>query len=274
MAPGGDVPGRIERRAGGVALNVAVGLGRAGHPVALVAAVGQDDAGAALVAQAKAEGVDCGAVVTARGKPTDTYIAIEDQGGGLVAALADTGLPEREADAIVARALSALPGTGQVLIDANLPVAAIERLALAAGTLGIEVVLNPVSPARAPRLRALLGAPGRAVIIGNLAEARVLTGQNPETAEAAAAVLISCGARAALVTEGARPAALACAGGLFTAVPPRVPHGASVTGAGDALIAGFLGVPDRDRDPQAALEAALSAAARHLTTRIRAWTCR
>ena len=53
MKMGHDVPGRILRIPGGVAMNIAMALRKHGAPVSLLTSVGTDSAGRDLLAEAK-----------------------------------------------------------------------------------------------------------------------------------------------------------------------------------------------------------------------------
>ena len=77
MRVGSDVAGRITRIPGGVALNIAMALVRAGARPEVLAAVGQDPAGDALVAEMAARGVGVDHLYRAPDLPTDTYMAME-----------------------------------------------------------------------------------------------------------------------------------------------------------------------------------------------------
>jgi sugar/nucleoside kinase (ribokinase family) len=57
MRPGSDVPGRITRLPGGVAMNIAMTLRRFGLHPALLSAVGQDAEGEELVAACQRMGM-------------------------------------------------------------------------------------------------------------------------------------------------------------------------------------------------------------------------
>ena len=57
MRIGADVPGRITRAPGGVAMNIAMTLRRFGMTPALLTAMGRDDAGTELVAEAARMGL-------------------------------------------------------------------------------------------------------------------------------------------------------------------------------------------------------------------------
>ena len=88
MAQGADVPGRITRLPGGVALNIAMALVRFGLPPALLSAVGRDTEGEGLIAALTALGLDTAYLYRPHDLPTDQYMAIEAS-NGLIAAIAD-----------------------------------------------------------------------------------------------------------------------------------------------------------------------------------------
>lgn len=254
VAMGDDLPGRIERRPGGVAANVAIGLAQRGVTVGLAASVGADDDGERLLSRLADAGIDC-SLVSRDTLRTGLYLAIEGADGELVAAIADT-LPCN------------VPGDLScpvIFADGNLPATALSDVAAQARDSGAWLVLNPVSPTRATQIErhTFVGA----AVVANLAEATVLTGTVPDGAADAARGLLERGALAALVTDGARDAAFATLSGIAAGPPRRLQQG-SVTGAGDALIAGWiahcLGNPNWSQHPGPALRAALSAAAGHM----------
>lgn len=241
--PGCDLPGTVSRRPGGVALNLARGLAAAGRAVGLMAAIGRDPEGEALVALLAAEGVDTGLLI--RSASTDRYLAIEGPDGALFAGIADCCALERAA-------FRPPTGPARPVLDGNLPGAVLATLADRPGR-----VVVAASPAKAAALRVHLAG---ATLICNRAEAGAILGAAPPDAAAAAQALAGIALRA-LVTDGARPAALAMPEGLVTALPDTMPG--QETGAGDALAAGFLAAEAAGASPAAALSAALAAAARH-----------
>lgn len=261
---GDDVPGRINRRPGGVALNVALGLATWDCTVSLCAAVGSDDAAHSLIQLSESAGVDCEHVLRIEASTTDCYVAIEHKVGELFAAVADVGLLDLHADKIADQVAAKIPEVETLFVDANLGKTAIARLVDLARGAGVEIVANPVSPAKAPALKVLLSGHHQPTLITNLDEANILLHDAVTTSSEAAKALLYHGARTALVTDGPRQATLATDMGVFTAMPPRLPKEASVTGAGDALIAAFLASPDRFSDPQVALNVALDASAKHM----------
>ena len=88
MEKGADVPGRITRLPGGVALNIAMTLAQMGHRPALLSAVGRDAEGEDLVAACAGLGLICDHLYRSDDLPTDRYMAVEGA-NGLIAAIAD-----------------------------------------------------------------------------------------------------------------------------------------------------------------------------------------
>jgi sugar/nucleoside kinase (ribokinase family) len=105
----------------------------------------------------------------------------------------------------------------------------------------------------------------RATLYVNLAEAGTLCQTRFVDAASAAEGLLARGAARVLVTDGARPCADGQSGSrVLTDCPPPVPV-ARVTGAGDSFMAAHLVAELRGADRQAALGAALRAAADHIS---------
>jgi pseudouridine kinase len=268
-APGADLPGRIRRRPGGVALNVALGLAVSGVPVRLLAAVGRAASGTALIGVAEAAGVGCAEVLRHDGG--DGYLAIEGPDGAVFAAVADCAGLERAGAALLAPlrdgrlADPGRPWRGRMVIDGNLAPSVLAALASDPATAPATRLHVPASPAKAARLVAVLAArrAGRDAAVLNLAEAEALAGRGFADAAEAAWALVGLGLAEALVTDGAGPVAHAGPHGLVTALPRRV-AARSLTGAGDRLAAAHLAAQSAGLTPQAALEAALNAVARHI----------
>ena len=267
MPPGADVPGRIARTPGGVALNIAITLARLGLRPALISAVGRDPEGEALVAACAAMGLDVAHLYRSRDLPTDRYMAIEGA-GGLVAAIADAHSLEA-AGARILRPLTEgplgtaeAPWAGPVALDGNLTLALLEEIATHPAFAAADLRVAPASPGKAERLLPFLRH-ARATLYVNRGEAELLAGRSLATAEEAARALLDRGALRAVVTDAARPACAGSAAGLVTATPPEVLV-ARVTGAGDAFMAAHVAAELGGADPQAALTRALAAAAAHV----------
>lgn len=267
MQPGEDLPGRITREPGGVALNIALTLARLGLRPAVLTAIGRDSAGDDLIAALARAGIDCSHAFRPDHLPTDCYLAIEGA-NGLIAAIADAHSLEAAGDRILAPladgrfGTAAAPWAGTVALDGNLTAALLAGIARSPLFAAADLRVAPASPGKAERLRPLLGVPAVTLYL-NLEEAGLIAGQNFRSAEAAAAGLVAAGAMRALVTDGARGAADATAVGVRAAVPPAVTQ-VRVTGAGDTFMAAHIAAERRGADADAALRAGLEAAARHV----------
>ena len=258
---GADVPGRVERRPGGVAFNIAMQLAVTHRDVRLVSAVGDDRDGDALLDAAKTAGIDVSGVVRPPRRSTDQYLAIEDETGELFAACADSTLLEHEGTAVLDRLCA--DGAGRTLIlDGNLGLDVLQELASGLLPRSTELCLVPGSPTKARRLSRLMSACG-AMIYANLGEANAMLGAAHTRSADAARDLLAAGARGAVVTDGAADAAHADARDVITATPPAVTRG-RVTGAGDALIAAHITAERMGRHKSDALADALRGAAEHM----------
>jgi len=269
MRAGSDVPGRITRLPGGVAMNIAMTLTRFGLRPAILTAIGRDTQGADLIQSAELMGIDCRFLYHSDDLPTDRYMAIEGA-NGLVAAIADAHSLEAAGDKILrpladGRLGSAeTPWTGPVALDGNLTQTLLAEIARAPLFAATDLRVAPASPGKAERLAPLLAHP-KATIYVNLEEAGILCQRDFPGAEAAAEGLLARGAAHVLVTDGGSAAADGRLGqGVITAAPPPVLV-TRVTGAGDTFMAAHL-VAERDgADRETALARALAAAARYVS---------
>jgi sugar/nucleoside kinase (ribokinase family) len=263
MAPGEDLPGRITRAPGGVALNIAMTLRRAGLAPALLAAVGRDAEGEDLLAAAATRGLDTRFVLLSPDLPTDRYVAIEGA-QGLIAAIADARSLEAAGEAILAPladgrlATAAAPWTGLVALDGNLTPALLAQIAVSPLFARADLRLAPASPGKAERLRPFLTRPGATLYL-NLTEACTLGEHAYPDAPAAALGLATRGAHRVCVTDGPRPLAAALDGRHHVLTPPEVAV-RRVTGAGDTFMAAHIAAERAGLAPEAALARALATA--------------
>ena len=266
---GSDVPGRITRLPGGVAMNIAMTLTRFGLRPALLTAVGRDAEGDELIAACLRMGLDCAHVYRSDDLPTDRYMAIEGA-NGLVAAVADAHSLEMAGDKIL-RALGdgslgseARPYAGLIALDGNLTEALIADIARSALFARADLRVAPASPGKAERLLPLLGHPSATLYV-NLEEAGLIAKGRFDSAAEAAEALLARGAARVLVTDGGRDAAEGTAGqGVITGQPPEVLV-TRVTGAGDTFMAAHIVAEARGAKRAQALQAALQAAADYVS---------
>jgi sugar/nucleoside kinase (ribokinase family) len=271
MRQGADVPGRITRLPGGVAMNIAMALARFGLRSSLLSAVGRDAEGDALIAACAALGVETAHLYRSEDLPTDRYMAIEGA-NGLIAAIADAHSLEA-AGAKILRPLTggllgdaARPYAGLVALDGNLTRALLDEIATHPAFAAADLRVAPASPGKAERLGPFLSH-GRAVLYVNLEEASILCQQPFAGAEQAAVGLVARGAVRALVTDGGRPAADATAEGAVT-LPCRQVLVTRVTGAGDTFMAAHIAAEVAGLSREVALARALEAAAVYVSGEI------
>lgn len=269
---GSDVPGRITRLPGGVAMNIAMTLRRFGITPAILSAVGRDPEGEDLVAAAARMGLVTDHLYRSDDLPTDRYMAIEGA-NGLIAAIADAHSLEAAGDKIL-RPLAdgrlgsaASPYAGTIALDGNLTEALLSDIAASPLFAAADLAVAPASPGKAERLLPLLRHP-RATLYVNREEAGLLAKEMFADAAAAARGLLSRGAARVVVTDGGNPCAEGRAGeGVIADRPPAVMV-ARVTGAGDTFMAAHLVAGMRGADRAAALAAALRAAADYVSGEI------
>ncbi|MGV8988384.1 MAG: PfkB family carbohydrate kinase [Cypionkella sp.] len=272
LRPGGDVPGRITRLPGGVAMNIAMTLARFGLHPAILTAIGRDAEGEELIAACTRLGLESGHIYRSDDLPTDRYMAIEGA-TGLVAAVADAHSLEA-AGAKILRPLSdgtlgsaAAPWAGLIALDGNLTEALLAEIAGSPLFAKADLRLAPASPGKAERLSPLLSHTGATLYV-NLEEARLLSHIEAASAPEAAEAMLARGAQRVLVTDGGRACAEGRAGsGVIVANPPQVLV-ARVTGAGDTFMAAHIVAERRGEDRQTALQSALRTAADYVSMEV------
>lgn len=265
MRLGSDVPGRITRLPGGVAMNIAMTLARFGLKPALLSSIGRDEEGGELVAACHRLGLITEFIYRSEDLPTDRYMAVEG-GNGLIAAIADAHSLEAAGDKIL-RPLAdgrlgsaAAPWPGMVALDGNLTVALLSDIARSPLFAEADLRVAPASPGKAERLLPLLAHP-KATLYVNLEEAGLLCKSQFDSAAEGAQGLLDRGAARVLVTNGGKPCAEGRQGaGVITDTPPPVMV-SRITGAGDTFMAAHIVAERRGEDRAAALAAALQAAA-------------
>ncbi|MCP3968781.1 MAG: kinase [Rhodobacteraceae bacterium] len=268
MRLGSDVPGRIARLPGGVAMNIAMTLRRFGMTPALLTAVGRDEHGTELLAQCRRMGLVTDHVYLSDDLPTDRYMAIEGA-NGLIAAIADAHSLEAAGDKILqplydgTLGSEAAPYAGRMALDGNLTGDLLARIAASPAFAAADLRVAPASPGKAERLLPLLEA-ANATIYVNLEEAGLLCQRRFGNSSEAAGALRQRGAARVLVTDGGNSATDAGPAGICSAIPPEVMV-TRVTGAGDTFMAAHVAAELRGAAPTEALGLALRAAADYIS---------
>ena len=263
-APGETViGGRFARHQGGKGGNQAVAAARLGASTWFVGAVGDDDFGVEARAALVAEGVDVGGLVTLPGEPTGVALILVGEAGEnciAVASGANAALTSVQVRAALKRL--ELMRDDVVLVGHEIRTGATHEAVRLARIAGATSILNPAPAAGLWRptldlahiltpndgeLTTLVGADG-----SPSARAKRLLGPAP----GARAVLVSLGARGALLVAGRRARSIP---------PPRV-EVVDTVGAGDtlngALAAGLAAGLDLAEASQRAIVAASLAVTR------------
>ena len=265
MRQGSDMPGRITRRPGGVALNIGMALARFGLTPALLSALGCDAEGDELIAACQVRGLTTDYLYRSDDLPTDQYMAIEGS-NGLIAAIADAHSLETAGDKILRPFYDGslpAPFTGAVALDGNLTVDLLSEMATSPALAHADLRVAPASPGKALRLSPFIRAQ-RGTLYVNLEEAGLLCQMGFEDSATAAAALRARGARRAVVTDGNKPVTATHNNDLLTLSPKQVPV-TRITGAGDTFMAAHIAAELQGLVPEAALQDALDHAALYVS---------
>lgn len=217
---------------GGKGFNQAVAAARMGAQVHMVGRVGQDDFGPRSLRALEAEGIDTRHVAWDDQASTGVALPVIDaQGDNSIIIVPGANMRLSQAD--VERAAGVIAAADVLMVQLEVPMEAVRRAAELARAAGAVVLLNP-APAR-PLPDELLRLVD--ILTPNETETEILTGMSvadDETAGRAARALLERGARAVVLTLGARGALLADPARV-TRVPGYAVRVVDTTAAGDAF---------------------------------------
>ena len=235
LRAGDSNPGRVSMTPGGVGRNIAENLRLLGRRVSLITITGEDTYANVIREHCLNAGIDMQYSFTDPLGRTSVYLCVNGQDGDLNVAVADMAICEQLTPAKLEPLLPVLNHGSMVIADANLPE---ETLAWLGQHITVPMAADPVSVAKAPRLKPLLSR--LTLLKPNVPEAELLTGMtvrgDGDLARAADAlhrlgvkrVYISLGARGVWaddVREGGE--LLPCAAGTVV----------NTSGCGDAFVA-------------------------------------
>ncbi|AUI62636.1 ribokinase [Amycolatopsis sp. BJA-103] len=203
---------------GGKGANTAVAAARLGADVALLGAVGDDPYGELLKRSLAESGVNTASVRTSERPTGIAYITVTPDGENsiLVSPGANSGLRPEDVD---------LDGAEIVVLSLEIPLETVEHAVAKAAEAGVRTLLN-LSPAAELSAKTLQRLD---VLLVNEHEAAFLLG-----GEADFPRLLDLGPKAAVVTLGAKGAAVVTADGVTEVSSPKV-EAVDTTGAGDAF---------------------------------------
>ncbi|MGR3291475.1 MAG: PfkB family carbohydrate kinase [Paracoccaceae bacterium] len=268
MSVGSDVPGRITRLPGGVAMNIAMTLRRFEMTPAILTAIGSDAEGKELLAACNRMGIVTDYVYRSKDLPTDRYMAVEGA-NGLISAIADAHSLEAAGEKILRPLKNGTfgsadtPYAGTIALDGNLTEALLSDIAKSKYFSAADLRVAPASPGKAERLLPLLTHPGTTIYL-NLEEAGLICHRKFKSSADGARGLLKRGAMRVLVTDGGKSASDGGADGIITARPPKVLV-TRVTGAGDTFMAAHIAAERTGTQRAEALASALQAAADYVS---------
>jgi ribokinase len=237
--------------AGGKGANQAVAAARHGARVSMVANLGSDIFGDQAITRLQTEGIDCAHIGRDAHQPSGVALISVDAVGEnhiVVAPGANNTVTEKQ----VEEALESMPAASIVLLQLEIPLAAVARGILLAQNKGCRVILDP-APAQALPEEMLQGL---YLLTPNETEAEILTGlavDDPDSARQAATRLLASGVKNIAITLGAQGVLLANDQGSELIDTPAV-NALDTTAAGDCFngsLAVGLGWGDDLRDAMA-----------------------
>lgn len=261
LVPGVSNPGRVETVCGGVGRNISENLARLGASVSLVTAIGQDAHGERIRQVAQAAGVDLSHSIRSTRYPTSTYLALQDGLGEMAWAVSQMDIMAELTVDNLRKEESWLDTASTLVLDANLPEAAIGWLADRYRHL--PVWIDPVSIEKSKKLRNVLNC--LFAIKPNRQEAEQLSGIPAAGRDGVLANwrwFMNAGVSELWLSLGQDGLFFGNERGGFFAHPPER-RLMNANGAGDALMAGAVygtlaGLSDQDRVRMALSAAALT----------------
>ena len=255
LTMGTSNPGLTRRTPGGVGRNIAANMALLGDSVTLMAPIGPDAAGEEIRASVPH-------VITLPARRTGSYTAVLDADGELVIAVADMAATDALRPDDVAE--EPFDGARYVVLEANLPPDTLVRCLALADRAGAQVILDPVSVAKASRLGRLEGQRVHTVTPNS---AELLALARTDQVRVAIERLRGSFPDRVWLRDGASGSTLIERDGSTTHIPAFPVQVVDVTGAGDAMVAAYVHRLLRGDAP--AVAATYGATAASLTLEVR-----
>lgn len=260
IASGDSAIGRISTSAGGVARNIAENLRYLGDAVRFITVLANDANSEILKSNMSGLGIDFSSSLVLAHARTSCYSCILDEKGALFAAVNDMAILDELSGSHLSQALSSLSKNDLVISDTNIQGDALKAVALSVKEAGARLVIDTVSCAKCVRAKSILEYVY--AIKPNRAEAFTLSGievKNVKNAQKAASFFHDSGVKyvcISLGSEGVFYSGDSCSGVVSIANLPVI----NVSGAGDALAAGFVSALEKGASLQEAARFAQAAA--------------
>lgn len=249
-------PGSVQMSLGGVGRNIAHNMRLMGLDVRLLTVFGDDLNARKISASCQELGIDISPSPVIPGGRTSTYLFINDPHGDMALAVSDMDIYRHLTPQVLAARQKLLHASEVVVIDTNLPE---ESIAYLAETCPAPIFADPVSTAKAAKLRPVLGK--LHTLKPNRMEAELLSGV-PITDEAslqkAADALLSTGLQRVFISLGGD--GVLAADHTSRIHLPVIPSAmVNTTGCGDAFMAAITWAYLQKADLQKTASAGLAA---------------
>jgi pseudouridine kinase len=256
---GDSNPGNVQQSAGGVGRNIAENLARLGSNVSMITLVGNDNRGSFLIDHARDAGIQTQDFVQLANHSTSSYLALNNVNGELVGAVADMSIIDQLLPSVLAEKISRLQAANLLIVEANLPIETISWFS--EQSFNAPIVADAVSATKAVRLIPLL--PKLSLLKVNKSEAKAILGlvEDEEATETDLVnALLKRGVSSVMLSLGERGVMFGNHEINMTFdVPPC--NMISDTGAGDALLAGYVYAQQKFERPDTQLKFAMACAA-------------
>ncbi|WP_130870252.1 PfkB family carbohydrate kinase [Intestinimonas massiliensis (ex Afouda et al. 2020)] len=201
LVPADSNPGRVRMSLGGVGRNIAHNMALLGMDVRLLTAFGDDMNAQRIAASCGELGIDISQCLTVPGAATSTYLFIADEQGDMSLAVSDMEIYDHVTPAFLAGRSRLLQNAQLIIVDTNIPA---ESIAWLANNIKLPIFADPVSTAKAEKLRPVLGK--LHTLKPNRLEAELLSGvtiTDQASLDRAVDVLLRTGLRRVFISLGA-----------------------------------------------------------------------
>ena len=253
-------PGAVRMSLGGVGRNIAHNMSLLGMDVRLLTAFGDDMNAQRIAANCGELGIDVSQCLTVPGGATSTYLFITDERGDMALAVSDMEIYRHVTPAFLSSRVRLLQNAQLIVVDTNIPA---ESIAWLAENVRLPIFADPVSTAKAEKLRPVLGR--LHTLKPNRIEAELLSGvtiTDDASLDRAADALLATGLHRVFISLGAD--------GVFAAdrttgtrlrLPILPAEMVNTTGCGDAFMAAITWAYLRGTDLEGTARAGLAASA-------------
>ena len=200
LVPADSNPGQVRMSLGGVGRNIAHNLALLGVDVRLLTAFGDDMNAQRLAVSCGELGIDISQCLTVPGAATSTYLFIADEQGDMALAVSDMEIYEHVTPAFLSGRSRLLQNAQLIVVDTNIPA---ESIAWLADNVKLPIFADPVSTAKAEKLRPVLGK--LHTLKPNRLEAELLSGvtiTDQKSLDRAVDALLGTGLRRVFVSLG------------------------------------------------------------------------